>query len=125
MHDQSLHKAVWQIPAGRWALAVSGGADSVALLRLVCEVPHVEWTVVHLNHQTRGRESDKDAEFVAELATSLKLKCAIARRDQIEPQLNDLSPNRSARFRALRLAWFGSVVRQNQRSGVSLAHQAD
>src|SRR5437870_3026804 len=125
MHDQSLHKAVWQIPAGRWGIGVSGGADSVALLRLLCEIPHIESMVVHLNHQSRGRESDDDAEFVAQLAASLKLKSAIARRDQIEPTLGDLPKNRSARFRALRLAWFRSIVHQNNLAGVIMAHHAD
>src|SRR2546421_6675968 len=125
MRLEALHKAVCLLPAGRWGVAVSGGADSVALLRLVHDLPEIESTVVHLNHQARGAQSDADAQFVRRLAASLNVTCEIARRDQIEPALNDLPRNRSARFRALRLAWFKSVVREKNLAGVMLAHHAD
>jgi tRNA(Ile)-lysidine synthase len=60
----------------RVGVAVSGGADSVALLRLLLElrgevglIP----SVVHFNHSLRGKESDEDEQFVAELARTHKL----------------------------------------------------
>jgi len=55
----------------RVAVAVSGGADSVALLCLLLEL-HGELGIVlsvaHVNHKLRGEESDGDERFVAELA---------------------------------------------------------
>src|SRR5829696_3493611 len=49
-------------------VAVSGGADSVALLRALADDPPVPGLVVaHLNHRLRGAESDADAAFVAGL----------------------------------------------------------
>src|SRR5438477_7814970 len=105
-----LHKAVCQVPPGRWALGISGGADSVALLRLIHERHDIESVVVHLNHQARGIESDADAEFVGALSAQLGHVCHIARRDQIEPTLTAVPKNRSARFRAMRLALFRSIV---------------
>jgi tRNA(Ile)-lysidine synthase len=55
----------------RLGLAVSGGADSVALLRLMLELREelgIVLSVVHFNHKLRGTEADADAAFVARLA---------------------------------------------------------
>ena len=55
------------VPRGAWAVGVSGGADSVALLLLLHELPGVSLRVVHLDHELRGPESAADAAFVADL----------------------------------------------------------
>ncbi len=55
----------------RVGAAVSGGIDSVALLRLLLESRlelGIVLSVVHFNHKLRGAESDADQEFVANLA---------------------------------------------------------
>jgi tRNA(Ile)-lysidine synthase len=55
----------------RVGAAVSGGIDSVALLRLLLELRHelgIVVSVVHFNHKLRGAESDADQELVANLA---------------------------------------------------------
>ena len=55
----------------RVGVAVSGGIDSVALLRLLLELRGelgIVLSVVHFNHKLRGAESDADQEFVTELA---------------------------------------------------------
>lgn len=49
---------------------VSGGADSVALLR-VFHALEIPVTVAHLNHRLRGEESDADERFVRDLAAEL------------------------------------------------------
>ena len=63
-------------PGERVGVAVSGGADSVALLWcLVDAAPELGITlaVAHLNHCLRADESDADERFVADLADSLEL----------------------------------------------------
>jgi tRNA(Ile)-lysidine synthase len=60
----------------RVGVAVSGGADSVALLRLLLELRSeigIVLSVVHFNHQLRGAASDADAQFVTDLARHHKL----------------------------------------------------
>ena len=55
----------------RVGVAVSGGIDSVALLRLLLELRSelgIVLSVVHFNHKLRETESDADQEFVASLA---------------------------------------------------------
>ena len=55
----------------RVGVAVSGGIDSVAMLRLLLELRGelgIVLSVVHFNHGLRGAESDADQEFVAGLA---------------------------------------------------------
>jgi tRNA(Ile)-lysidine synthase len=61
----------------RVGVAVSGGIDSVALLRLLVELDPelgVVVSVVHFNHQLRGAASDADQEFVAGLAREYGLE---------------------------------------------------
>jgi tRNA(Ile)-lysidine synthase len=53
---------------------VSGGPDSVALLRVMLELG-VEPVVMHVNYGLRGEESDADAEFVEDLCTQFNLEC--------------------------------------------------
>jgi tRNA(Ile)-lysidine synthase len=58
-------------PGDRVGVAVSGGIDSVALLRVLLELRGelgIVLLVVHFNHKLRGAESDEDEHFVADLA---------------------------------------------------------
>jgi tRNA(Ile)-lysidine synthase len=63
-------------PAGGVVVAVSGGPDSVALLRalttLRAEGACGPLAVAHLNHTLRGGESDADADFVRGLCEHLR-----------------------------------------------------
>ena len=68
----------------RVGVAVSGGIDSVALLRLLLELRDelgIVLSVVHFNHGLRGAESDADQEFVAGLAREHGLEFYVAGGD--------------------------------------------
>ena len=83
-------------PGDRLGIAVSGGADSTALLRLMLDLRAqlgLVLSVVHFNHQLRGAESDADERFVAELA----------HRHELEFQLGSADTNAYASERQLSL----------------------
>jgi tRNA(Ile)-lysidine synthase len=114
--------ALPNVPPGRWAVGVSGGADSVALLLLLHGRPDLSLHVVHLDHETRAGASAADAAFVVELAGRLGLPVTVARLSEVE---RDPPRNPSARYRAARLGLFRRVVAEHGLAGVVLAHHAD
>jgi tRNA(Ile)-lysidine synthase len=99
----------------RLGVAVSGGADSVGLLRLLLELRHelgIVVSVVHFNHKLRGVESDEDERFVAQLAHTYQLEFHISSGDvAVEAEANHLSIETAARemryefFRQLQEEW--------------------
>src|SRR5262245_11306400 len=62
-------------------VGVSGGADSVALLRLLSDLNGAGWSLrlhaAHLNHRIRGAEGEADAGFVAQLAHSIRVPVTV------------------------------------------------
>jgi tRNA(Ile)-lysidine synthetase-like protein len=129
MHASRLTHAIAQVPAGTWGAAVSGGADSIALLSLLrgraLSESGLTLHVVHLDHQTRGAASAGDARFVQALAKSWGLPSHSARRDEVEPEdAAQKYPNIAARFRAARFEWFRRLADRQQLDGVILAHHA-
>jgi tRNA(Ile)-lysidine synthase len=73
----------------RLLVAVSGGADSVALVRalhhLCQQVPGTELTLAHFNHGWRAEESDADEAFVVRLAKLLNLPVVVQRANRPLP----------------------------------------
>jgi tRNA(Ile)-lysidine synthetase-like protein len=122
MDASALQQSVQSLPRGRWAVGVSGGADSVALVRLLVARPDLELHVVHLNHQTRGEDSDEDARFVRNLAAELNLPATVESIDQLLPLPGVQPNNRSALFRAARMALFARIVQEQHCQGVAVAH---
>jgi tRNA(Ile)-lysidine synthase len=121
--------AALSVPPGEWAVGVSGGADSVALLLLLRARPdfgsRLSLHVAHLDHETRGEASAGDARFVAELAGRLGIPCTVARWRDVEHEVPARVKNVSARFRAGRRVLFRNVVAANGLDGIILAHHAD
>jgi tRNA(Ile)-lysidine synthase len=106
----------------RWVLAVSGGGDSVALLRLLHEIAgrvELELSVAHLDHGTRGASSRADAAFVAELSRSLGIACDVGRWRAPRPAHFE-SDARRARY-----AWLVEIARARGASVVAVAHTSD
>jgi tRNA(Ile)-lysidine synthase len=71
-------------PGERVGVAVSGGSDSVGLLRLLLELRSeigMVLSVVHFNHKLRGAESEEEEAFVASLARQHDLELQSASAD--------------------------------------------
>ena len=112
------------IKAGdRLAVAVSGGADSVALLLLLLELRGdlgIVLSAAHVNYKLRGRESDEDERFVIELAQHHGLELH-ARAAPLIP----INSGIEAAARKLRYDFFRELVREGRVSKVATAHTLD
>ncbi len=75
-------------PPQHLLVGVSGGADSVALLRglhaLQSELPG-KLEVAHFNHGTRGHASQADADWVTHLCASLGVPCHVGAARSLSP----------------------------------------
>src|ERR1700741_2236616 len=111
----------------RVGVAVSGGADSVALLRLLESLRHelgVTLLVLHLDHMLRGTESDADARFVEELARASGLEYIKARED-VRAAATDNGLNLEEAARRLRYGFFERVLADQKATRIAVAHTAD
>jgi tRNA(Ile)-lysidine synthase len=108
--------------SGPGVVAVSGGADSVALLRALVEAEIGPLTVAHLNHQLRGAESDEDEAFVRELCERLNVPCRVKRANVGELAAGD---NLESTARRVRYEFFAEVAREVGAKWIATAHTAD
>jgi tRNA(Ile)-lysidine synthase len=108
-------------------VAVSGGADSVALLRLLLELRSelgIVLSVVHFNHKLRGMESDQDGQFVAELATRHRLQFHHSSAD-VGGYASEKKLSIEAAGRELRHRLFSQLILESKLDKVATAHTAD
>lgn len=109
----------------RIAVGVSGGADSVALLRFLAALrPQFGWDLVvcHIHHGLRAAEADRDEHFVRALAEQLGLPCAVSRIDAAAIALRDhISVEEAGRM--ARYAFFAQTAGEGGR--IATAHTLD
>src|SRR5205809_5830250 len=114
-------------PGDRVGVAVSGGADSVALLRLLLELRTelgVVLSVVHFNHKLRGSEADADEQFVADLASRNKLEFRSETGDVATYSAEKrLSIETAAR--EMRYGFFRRLLIEGRMNRVATAHTLD
>jgi tRNA(Ile)-lysidine synthase len=111
----------------RVIVAVSGGADSMALLSVLCQLRTVytlHLRVAHVNHLLRGSESFRDAGFVQQQAKrrgvpyhQVEVDVKSFQRDK------NLSPQHAARL--LRYEYLYSLCQTLDATHVALGHTAD
>jgi tRNA(Ile)-lysidine synthase len=115
-------------------VAVSGGADSVALVRALDAAgdPRVPLPLVlaHLNHQLRGHDSDADEEFVvalhAQLAAAGRSNVTLCRtRRDIAAQARAERANLEALARRERYRWLAETARIHGMKYVATGHTAN
>jgi tRNA(Ile)-lysidine synthase len=106
-------------PGDRVGVAVSGGIDSVALLRLLLELRHelgIVLSLVHFNHKLRGAESEADREFVASLAREHGLEFYSESGDVAQLAAEEHS-GVEAPARELRYGFFSKLLGSNKPQG--------
>jgi tRNA(Ile)-lysidine synthase len=129
-------------PGMRVAVALSGGADSVALLRILATRSAELGLVLHaahLHHGLRGAEADGDLEFCRALAAKLGLTFHEARVDTTAEARADRKSGKSAETgkttetgkpaesiedaaRRLRYAWFRRLLASGEIDAIATAH---
>lgn len=100
----------------KYAIAVSGGSDSLALLYLCAELKNKSFVVVHFDHDVR-KESSKEANFVEQTATKLGFK--------FKKQVWKDKPSSGNFYQAARQArykFFAQVCQDYNLEGVLVAH---
>lgn len=120
-------------PGMRVAVGLSGGADSVALMRALAERSSELGLVLHaahLHHGLRGAEADGDLGFCRDLAVRLGLPFHEARVDTAESARPDPAAAKPAETieeaaRRLRYHWFRTVLRETPLDAVATAHTLD
>jgi len=111
----------------RIGVAVSGGADSVALLRLFVELRELLGVVVcvaHFNHKLRGKASDADEKFVAKLAAQHGLEFFVE-RENVAAKAKRERANLEDAARRARYAFFEQLVKEGRVGRVAVAQTAD
>jgi tRNA(Ile)-lysidine synthase len=114
-------------PGQRIGVAVSGGADSVALLRALIarrEKLGLVLAAVHVHHGIRGEEADRDQAFVEELAHQFGLPIYLQKVD---------TPGHAAQHREtleeaarhLRYCFFDELLAAGKLDAVATAHTLD
>ena len=107
-------------------IAISGGADSVALLMAMLALGYSERLgALHCNFTLRGEESDSDEAFVRELCTKLDVPLQIKHFDTRNyAEEKGISIEMAAR--ELRYQWFRSFTEDSEgKKVVAVAHNAD
>jgi tRNA(Ile)-lysidine synthase len=125
--DRVLRKQHPLRPGERVGVAVSGGADSIALLRLLLELREelgIVLAVVHFNHKLRGQSSERDERFVRRLARKYGLEFFVARED-IGGRAKRERRNVEEIARRARYAFFEKLGKEELLTRVAVAHSAD
>ena len=104
-------------------VALSGGADSVALLRVLLVLGyHCE--AAHCNFHLRGEESNRDERFVNELCKELGVTLHITHFDTVAyAAQHHVSIEMAAR--EMRYNWFEQLRKEREMAVIAVAHHRD
>ena len=109
-------------PNAKIIVGLSGGADSVALLHVLCSLKEeFGWnmTAVHIHHGLRGKEADGDAAFAEEFCAKLGVPCLVRRYDvKAEAKARKLGEEETGRL--LRYAAFREIAGED--GYIAVAH---
>jgi tRNA(Ile)-lysidine synthase len=109
-------------------VAVSGGPDSVALLRVLWQLKdeiNLRLEVAHLQHGIRGEEAREDARFVADMADGLALPFHLKELELSKIKAERGKGNLEEMAREARRDYFAAVAEERGIRKVALGHTRD
>ena len=122
--DISLFKSKWSFIRDRKVfIGLSGGVDSVVLLRLLISCSF-DVEALHVNYQLRGKESDEDEAFVRDLCVQLKIPLHVKKVD-LNETIELQKGNLQAVARNIRYHFFQSFIDKTDKSFLAIAHHQD
>ncbi|MDO7908588.1 tRNA lysidine(34) synthetase TilS [Paenibacillus sp. JX-17] len=125
--DTNLEYQLWSA-GDRIVVAVSGGPDSVALLRVLAEISSthtpLQLVCAHVHHGLRATESDQEAEFVRNLAFELGVPFEMIRLDVPAYRLETGKGSQEA-ARELRYAFLHEVAERYGAASIAMGHHGD
>ena len=107
-------------------LALSGGADSRALLDMLveyCREVGAPLSVAHVNHMIRGKDAERDRDFCAELAKKHSLPFYLLEAD-VPALAKEHGRGLEEEARIVRYEFFSKIMRENAISILATAHNA-
>lgn len=108
---------------GRYIVALSGGADSVALL-CILDALGINISAAHCNFHLRGEESNRDEQFCVDLCQKMGIPLSRIHFDTQEyAQLHKVSIEMAARD--LRYRYFAQLAKDLEADGICVAHHRD
>ena len=110
-------------PQGRVVVAVSGGADSVALLSVLLELGY-DCLAAHCNFGLRGAESVRDMRHVESLADRLGVDLCVRDFD-VAARRADTGESVEMACRELRYEWFYELVDRERAQAIAVGHHAE
>ncbi len=105
-------------------IALSGGADSVALLLMAIERGEDVQAAAHCNFGLRGAESDRDEAFVRKLCGRLGVRLFVQHFATLE-EAERAGDSIEMAARRLRYEWFAQLCREHGFDRVAVAHHQD
>lgn len=104
-------------------VALSGGADSVSLLRVLHELNY-NCRAAHCNFHLRGEESNRDEMFVTELCKKLGVHLDVKHFD-VPAYMSEHGVSMEMACRELRYEWFEELRQEHGCSCIAVAHHND
>jgi len=111
-------------PGDTIVVGVSGGADSTALLSVLCSVKEkfdLCLHIAHINHKLRGDEANRDSDYVRSLSQKHGLPFHLLECD-VAAKAKELGISEEAAGREVRYNFFNEILSKNGGTKIAVAH---
>ncbi len=111
----------------RVVIGVSGGPDSIFLLEVLLNIKdefNLSIFPVHINHLYRGKEAERDENFVREIGKKYNLEVFVKRKS-MEKLAKEEKITLEEAGREIRYSFFDEVMEKTKSNKIALAHNLD